>query len=125
MQSIYQECNNEFDRKRISSRSLDRLEAHLTQDGPKNPFAVASRNLTRGILQVDKTDILEHVQTSISEIFNRLYISMDELLDDTQVDDTEAEARRQMKEVLPAQHAGLKAICQDYTALKSKYEDSR
>ena len=120
MQSIYQECNNEFDRKRISSRSLDRLEAHLTQDGPKNPFAVASRNL-----QVDKTDILEHVQTSISEIFNRLYISMDELLDDTQVDDTEAEARRQMKEVLPAQHAGLKAICQDYTALKSKYEDSR
>ena len=125
MQSIYQECNNESDRKRISSRSLDRLEAHLTQDGPKNPFAVASRNLTRGILQVDKTDILEHVQTSISEIFNRLHISMDELLDDTQVGDTEAEARSQMKEVLPAQHSGLKAICQDYTALKSKYEDSQ
>lgn len=96
----------------------------MTQDGPKNPFAVASRNLTRGILQVDKTDILEHVQTSISEIFNRLYISMDELLDDTQVDDAEAEARNQMKEVLPAQHAGLKAICQDYAALKTKYENS-
>lgn len=125
MQSIYQERSKESNRKRISSRSLDRLEEHLTQDGPKNPFAVASRNLTRGVLNADKVDILEHVQTSISEIFTRLYISMDELLDDTQVDDAEAEARNQMKEVLPAQHAGLKAICQDYAVLKAKYEDSQ
>jgi hypothetical protein len=125
MQSIYQECNSESDRKRISSRSLDRLEAHLTQEGVKNPFAIASRNLTRGVLKADKADILEHVKPSINEIFTRLYISMDELLDDTQVDDAEAEARGLMKEVLPAQHAGLKAICQDYTALKAKYEDSQ
>ena len=105
-------------------RSLDRLEAHLTQDGPRNPFAIASRNLTRGILKADRADILERVQTSISEIFTRLYISMDELLDDTQVGDAEAEARNQMKEVLPAQHADLKAICRDYAALKTKYEES-
>jgi hypothetical protein len=124
MQSIYNECNTESDRKRISSRSLDRLEAHLTQDGPRNPFAIASRNLTRGILKADRADILERVQTSISEIFTRLYISMDELLDDTQVGDAEAEARNQMKEVLPAQHADLKAICRDYAALKTKYEES-
>ena len=125
MQSIYKDCNNESDRKRISQRSLDRIEAHLTQHGKKNPFAIAARGLTSGILNADKVDILEHVQTSISEIFTRLYISMDELLDDTQVDDAEAEARNQMKEVLPAQHAGLKAICQDYAALKAKYEDSQ
>ena len=125
MQSIYKECNSESDRKRISQRSIDRLEAHLIQDGSKNPFAVASRELTRGILRVDKADILEHVQTSISEIFDRLYISMDELLDDTQVDDAEGEARNQMKEVLPAQHAGLRAIFQDYAVLKAKYEDSQ
>jgi hypothetical protein len=125
MQSIYQQCKNESDRKRISSRSLDRLEAHITQDGKMNPFAVTSRELTRGILNADKVDILEHVQTNISEIFSRLYISMDELLDDTQVDDSEAEARGLMKELLPAKHAGLKAICQDYAALKAKYDDSQ
>lgn len=97
----------------------------MTQDGKKNPFAVTSRELTRGILNADKVDILEHVQTSISEIFSRLYISMDELLDDTQVDDAEAEARGLMKELLPAQHAGLKAICQDYAALKAEYDESQ
>jgi len=122
MHSIYQECNSDSNRKGISRRSLDRLEDHLTQDGPKNPFAVASRNLTRGILTADRANVVDHLQTSISEIFTRLYVSMDELLDDTQLDDTEAEARSQMKELLPAQHAGLKAICQDYAAVKAKYE---
>lgn len=125
MQSIYQECNSDSDRKLISRRSLDRLEAHLTQDGPKNPFAVASRNLTRGILTADRANVQDLLKTSTHEIFNRLYMSMDELLDDAQVDDTEAEARNQMKELLLAQHTDLKAICQEYAAIRAKYEDTQ
>jgi len=121
MQYIYQECNSDADRKRISRRSLDRLETHLIQEGPKNPFAVASRNLTRGILTADRANVVDYLQTSISKIFTRLYVSMDDLLDDTQVDDAEAEARNRMKDLLPALDTGLKGICQDYAAIKAKY----
>lgn len=118
MQSVYQACKDDVDRKRISSRSLNRIEEHLTQDGRNNPFAVASRILTTAILDADKTDITIRVQTSIGEIFTKLFLSV-------YVDDAEAEVRTRMKELLPVQHVELKAIYQDYAAIKAKYEGSQ
>jgi hypothetical protein len=124
MQSIYRECNLDTDRRAISRRSLDRLEAHLTQNGPKNPFAVASRILASGNLSADKKNISDGVKTRIKDILTWLYAAVGELFDDTKVNAEEAEARSQIKKLVQVQHSALKDIFRDYAAIKAKYGKS-
>jgi hypothetical protein len=124
MQSVYRECNDDPNRKAISRRSLDRLEAHLVQDGSKNPFTIASRILTSGILSADMKNISDGIKTRVNGILTQLCVTMDELLSDTQVDDAEAEARSQINKLLQVQHNALKETSKDYNAIKAKYGKS-
>jgi hypothetical protein len=121
MQSIYRKCNEDPNRNGISRRSLNRLEAHLLQNGPNNPFMIASRNLANGIIDADKKNILDGVKIRVAGILSELYVSMDGLFNGVEVDDEEAEARSKISKLLQVQHDALEDVSKDYEAIKAKY----
>lgn len=124
MQPVYRECVADSGAG-ITKRSMDRIEAFLTEEGKNSAFATVARRVTSKFLNTDKKHITQRVQEQVDRLLRQLYVSVDDLLDNKVVDEAEATARTELQELLPTLLSDWEQASQELRTIKAKYEGSQ
>lgn len=121
MEAIYAACQNDRGNG-VTKRSIDRIEAFLAEQGKNSAFTAVARHVTTKFLSTDKRHVTKRVQRLTEQLLNRLYESVDGVLDNKVVDEEEAEARNELEQVLPVLLFEWEEANQILQAVKARYE---
>jgi hypothetical protein len=120
MEAVYKACQNDS-----GKRSIDRIEAFLADQGKDSAFTAVARHVTAKFLSIDKRHVTKRVQRVIEQLLNQLLMSVDGVLDNKVVDEEEAAARDELKEILPVLHFEWEEANQILQTVKKEYEKSK
>lgn len=121
MKPVYEECIADSG-SGIIKRSMDTIEATLSDTGSDSPFTVAARRVSARLSDTDTRHMVKYVQPEIEGILDRLYTSVDNLLDNLVVDEAEAAAKKDLQGLLPIMLSDWKQSTTKFQAIKAKYE---
>jgi hypothetical protein len=124
MEAIYNACQLDSG-SGVTKRSIDRIEAFLTEQGKNSAFTAVARHVTARFFSTDRRHIAKRVQRNIESLLNQLYASVDGVLDNKIVDEEEAAARAELQEILPVLLFEWEEANQSLQAVKAKYEKSQ
>lgn len=119
MRPIYGEASRDGGQG-VTKRSLDRIEALLSRAGDRSPFAKVSESVTKKFTSTDKKH-MESVQRDVRRLLQRLYKSVDELLEERVVDEAEIAVKTELHDMMPALLLEYDEVCRDLRAIKARY----
>jgi len=124
MEAVYKACQNDSGNG-VTKRSIDRIEAFLADQGKNSAFTAVARHVTAKFLSIDKRHVTKRVQRVIEQLLNQLLMSVDGVLDNKVVDEEEAAARDELKEILPVLLFEWEEANQILQTVKKEYEKSK
>lgn len=124
MKTVYEDCVTDNGGPGITKRSLDRIEEFLQSEGHNSAFATVARRVTSKFLRADEKHMKDIVKEKVGRLLHRLFVSVDELLDNKVEDETEADIRVELVELLPMLFYDWEQASEDLQAVKEKYEQS-
>lgn len=122
MRPVYDACRDDSGNG-VTKRSLARLEEHLSKTGKNSSFAYVERKVSAALLQTDSKYVTERIQNEVARILQQVYESVENLVDDTIIDETEVAAREAMESVLPSLQEEWEVVHEELAELKKKYEN--
>ena len=120
MRVVYGECV-ENKGPGITKRSLARIRDVLSDTDIDSPFASLAQTTAKWFISMDKRNIGDKVQKSVSHILDKVHGNMDELLSERVEDESEIAARARVQELLPCLLDEWEQADKDLQALMAKY----
>lgn len=119
MRLVYRTCAEDKGRG-VTNRSIDRIDAVLSDVGHCSAFASLARETSDRLVSTDRIPVQKNLQ-SVSRILRRMYVTMDELLEERVEGDAEVAARAHVQQLLPRLLTDWEQINADLQAVMARY----
>lgn len=106
----------------VTKRSMDAIEKTLSRTVHDSAFAVAALRVSTKLSDTDRKHMSRTIFTAVDKLLERLYTSVDNLLDNKIVDEAEVAFKKDLKGLLPVLRADWEQASKELEAVKAKYD---